>query len=199
LLVRLIRWNSFPCQPHMGQDFLRGVLARYYGANATSKISAPIFQGMSEIRTVVTTLRSKRDDIELSIRLYEGWIKQARADLAYISAEIKIFEVSGDPQEMGRYIDTHRLMKRGEPIDLCKEALASGPKSTRELALFVLESQGPRYRRQGAGESCGGSAYPFLGDAGFARADHEEREEGNASSLAAPDLIYDYESAIRKP
>ena len=84
---------------------------------------------MSEIRTV-TTLRSKRDEIELSIRLYEGRIKQARADLAH------------DPQEMGRYVDTHRLMKRGEPIDLCKEALASGPKSTRELALYVMQAKG---------------------------------------------------------
>jgi hypothetical protein len=95
---------------------------------------------MAEIRTV-TTLRSKRDEIELSIRLYEGRIKQARADLAHINAAIKIFEASGDPQEMGRYVDTHRLMKRGEPIDLCKEALASGPKSTRELALYVMEAK----------------------------------------------------------
>jgi hypothetical protein len=88
---------------------------------------------MSEIRTV-TTLRSKRDEILLSIRLYEERIKQARADLAHINAAIKIFEASGDPMEMGRYVDTHRLMKRGVPIALCKEALASGPKSTRDLA-----------------------------------------------------------------
>ncbi len=96
---------------------------------------------MSEIRTV-TTLKSKRDEILLSLRLYEGRIKQARADLAHINAAIKIFEASGDRQEMGRYVDTHRLMKRGEPTELCKEALASGPKSTRELALHVMEAKG---------------------------------------------------------
>jgi hypothetical protein len=92
---------------------------------------------MSEIRTV-TTLRSKRDEILFSIRLYEDRIKQARAGLAHVSAAIKIFEASGDPQEMGRFVDTHRLWRRGEPIAICKEALATGPKSTRELALYVM-------------------------------------------------------------
>lgn len=96
---------------------------------------------MSEIRTV-TTLKSKRDEIQFSIRLYEDRIKQARADLAHVNAAIKIFEASGDPQEMGQYLDTHRLMRRGEPIDLCKEALASGPKSTRELALHIMQAKG---------------------------------------------------------
>jgi hypothetical protein len=43
---------------------------------------------------------------------------------------------------MTRYVDTHRMFRRGEPIQVCKEALASGPKSTRELAIFVMESKG---------------------------------------------------------
>jgi hypothetical protein len=96
---------------------------------------------MSEIRTV-TTLRAKREEILFSIRLYEDRIKQARADLAHVTAAIRIFEASGDPQQMARYVDTHRLWRRGEPIQVCKEALASGPKSTRELAIFVMESKG---------------------------------------------------------
>jgi hypothetical protein len=96
---------------------------------------------MSEIRTV-TTLKSKRDEILFSIRLYEDRIKQARADLAHVTAAIRIFEASGDPKEMSRYVDTHRMFKRGEPIAVCKEALASGPKSTRELALHVMQSKG---------------------------------------------------------
>src|SRR5271165_923573 len=95
---------------------------------------------MSEIRTV-TTLKSKRDEILLSLRLYDERIKQARADLAHINAAIKIFEASGDPKEMGRYVDTHRLMRRGEPIEICKQALANGPKSTRELALAVMQAK----------------------------------------------------------
>jgi hypothetical protein len=96
---------------------------------------------MAEIRTV-TTLRAKREEIVASIKLYEERLKQARADLTHISAAIKIFEASGDPKEMGRYVDTYRLMRRGEPIELCKEALATGPKSTRELALYVMAAKG---------------------------------------------------------
>ncbi len=96
---------------------------------------------MGEIRTV-TTLRAKREEIQASIKLYEDRIKQARADLAHVSACIKIFEASGDVETMPKYIDVYRLFKRGEPMAVCKEALASGPKSTRELALAVMESKG---------------------------------------------------------
>ncbi len=64
------------------------------------------------------------------------------APRTHVNAAIKIFEASGDPHEMGRYIDTHRLMRRAEPIDLCNEALSTGPKSTRELALHVMQSKG---------------------------------------------------------
>jgi len=96
---------------------------------------------MSEIRTV-TTLRSKREEIIASIKLYEDRIKQARADLAHVNACIKIFEASGDAESMPKYVDVYRLFKRGEAMITCKEALASGPKSTRELALAVMESKG---------------------------------------------------------
>lgn len=96
---------------------------------------------MAEIRTV-TTLRSKRDEIAASIRLYEQQLAQARADLSHVTAAIRIFEASGDPKGMARYVDTHRLFKRGEPMALCKEALASGPKTTRELAKHVMAAKG---------------------------------------------------------
>ena len=96
---------------------------------------------MGEIRTV-TTLRAKREEIAASIKLYEDRIKQAGADLAHVTACIKIFEASGDTQDMPKYVDVYRLFKRGEPMAVCKEALASGPKSTRELALAVMEFKG---------------------------------------------------------
>ena len=44
-------------------------------------------------------------------------------------------------------VDTHRMFARGEMVRLCKEALASGPKTTKELALHVM--------RQGAGARYG--------------------------------------------
>jgi hypothetical protein len=95
---------------------------------------------MGEISTA-TTLRAKREEIQASIRLYEERIKQARADLAHVTACIKIFEASGDAQEMPKYVDVYRLFKRGEQMAVCKETLASGPKSTRELALAVMASK----------------------------------------------------------
>ncbi len=96
---------------------------------------------MAEIRTV-TTLRSKRDEIVASIRLYERQLEQARADLAHVSAAIRIFEASGDTKDMPRYVDVHRLFKRGEPIAICKAALANGPMTTRELAQHLMRAKG---------------------------------------------------------
>jgi len=97
---------------------------------------------MAEIRTV-TTLRSKRDEIVSSIRLYEKQLEQARSDLAHINAVIRVFEATGDPKDMPRYVDVHRLFKRTEKWELCKAALAkSGELSTKDLALHVLTAKG---------------------------------------------------------
>jgi hypothetical protein len=40
------------------------------------------------------------------------------------------------------YVDLHRLFARGEMMRLCKESLASGPKTTKELALIVIAAKG---------------------------------------------------------
>jgi len=96
---------------------------------------------MSEIRTV-TTLRRKRKEIAASIQLYERQIGQARADLAHVEAAIRIFEASGSRKDMAKYIDTHRLFKRGEPMAICRVALADGPKTTRELAIHLMKAKG---------------------------------------------------------
>ena len=140
---------------------------------------------MSEIRTV-TTLRSKRDEIIASIKLYEDRIKQARADLAHVNACIKIFEASGDVETMPKYVDVYRLFKRGEAMITCKEALASGPRSTRELALAVMDSQGARHGRQGAGESGRRSVDPSASDAGQSRENHPGWKKRNRPCVAAP-------------
>src|SRR5208282_4241926 len=96
---------------------------------------------MSEIRTV-TTLRAKRAEILASIALYEKRLAQARADLAHIAACITIFEASGEGEDVSSYVDTHRMFARGEMVRLCKEALASGPRTTKELALHVMAAKG---------------------------------------------------------
>jgi hypothetical protein len=96
---------------------------------------------MAEIRTV-TTLRRKRDEISASIRLYEKQLAQARADLAHVTAAIRIFSASGSPKAMSRYVDSYRLFNRGEPWAICSAALANGPKTTKELALAMMAAKG---------------------------------------------------------
>jgi hypothetical protein len=96
---------------------------------------------MAEIRTV-TTLRYKRDEIVASIKLYERQLEQARADLAHVMAAIRIFEASGNPKDIPKYIDIHRLFRRGETWALCKAALASnGSMTTKELALELMKAK----------------------------------------------------------
>jgi hypothetical protein len=96
---------------------------------------------MAEIRTV-TTLVHKRDEIRASIRMYEKKIAQARSDLAHVTAVMRLFEASGKPQDLARYVDSYRLFKRGEPWAICAAALASGPLTTKELALELMKAKG---------------------------------------------------------
>jgi hypothetical protein len=96
---------------------------------------------MAEIRTVTTLVR-KRDEIRASIRMYEKKLEQGRVDLAHITAVLRLFEVSGRAQDLARYSDHYRLFKRGEPWAICKAALASGPQTTKELALALIRAKG---------------------------------------------------------
>jgi hypothetical protein len=95
---------------------------------------------MVEIRTV-TTLVKKRDEIRAPIRMCEKKIAQARSDLAHVSAVMRLFEASGKPQDLARYVDGYRLFKRGEPWAICAAALAKGPLSTKDLALELMKAK----------------------------------------------------------
>ena len=107
----------------------------------TATVSAVFIAPMAEIRTV-TTLRRKRDEISASIRLYEKQLAQARNDLAHITAVLRIFDASGSPKDMGRYVDHYRLFRRGEAWTICAAALAKGPHDTRQLALELMKAKG---------------------------------------------------------
>ena len=96
---------------------------------------------MGEIRTV-TTLRRKRDEVRKSVRLYEKRLDQARADLAHLSAAISIFESKGGDVTLPAYADIQRLFRYGEVIKLVTAALASGPMTTKELAIYVAKAKG---------------------------------------------------------
>jgi hypothetical protein len=113
---------------------------------------------MAEIRTVAT-LRSKRDEILASIKLYEKRLAQARADLSHVTACIAIFEASGELGAIPSYIDTHRMFARGELIALGKQSLASGPKTTKGTRPIHHGGEGPRHRRQGTSARHGDVAH----------------------------------------
>ena len=96
---------------------------------------------MAEIRTV-TTLRSKREEIENAIVGYERRLAQAKADLAHVNACIAIFEASGEAGEIAPYVDIRRLFAYREIVTLCRAALAAGPLNTRQIALKIMEEKG---------------------------------------------------------
>jgi hypothetical protein len=105
--------------------------------------SAAWLRRMPEIRTV-TTLKRKRAEIAASIKLYEKHLAQARSDLSYVAAAIRIFEASGRPSDIARYVDTYRLFKRGESWAIYQAALseANGPLDTRELSFALMRAKG---------------------------------------------------------
>src|ERR1700684_463497 len=92
---------------------------------------------------VVLGLRRKRDEISGVIAEYERKIKEARADLAHVTAALRLFEVTGEASELPPYIDLNRLLKRGETTAICMDALAQeGPLDTRALAARVMRAKG---------------------------------------------------------
>lgn len=92
---------------------------------------------------VITTLRTKRAEIERVIAAHERKIAQARRDLSAVNTTLRLFELAGEPSEFPAYVDVTRLFKRGEIVTLCRSALAAeGPLDTRELALRVIRAKG---------------------------------------------------------
>ena len=59
-----------------------------------------------------------------------------------MDAAIAIFATGDDSLAVTPYVDIHRLFKRGEMAAICREALKTGPKNTRELAALILEAKG---------------------------------------------------------
>jgi hypothetical protein len=96
---------------------------------------------MAESQTLVI-LRNKRDEIERAIANYEKQVAKAKRDLAHVNATIRMFEAPEGRTQFPVYVDTLRLFKRGEIVSICKRALASGPMTTRELAVYVVREKG---------------------------------------------------------
>lgn len=91
---------------------------------------------------VIVTLRAKAEKLANLIAKLEQDIEQARADLAHVNATIHLFEAPEDGSQFPMHYNLDRLFRRREIGELCHEALASGPKSTRELAAWIIERKG---------------------------------------------------------
>jgi hypothetical protein len=88
-------------------------------------------------------LRTKRDEIEGAVVAYEKRLLEARANLAHVTATLRMLELTDDPASLPAYVDVGRLFKRGEVVSICFAALAQeGPLDTRELGLRVVRAKG---------------------------------------------------------
>ena len=95
---------------------------------------------MAEMRTVAT-LRSKRAEILSAIAQYEMRAVQARADPWGVNACMAEFRASGEPGALTPYVDGRGLFAGGELTRSCYDRHASGPKTTKELAQYVMKAQ----------------------------------------------------------
>lgn len=94
---------------------------------------------------IVTTLRTKRDQIDGLIAHLEDRLKEARSDLLHVNATLRLFEASDEALESGRaYMALNRVLPRGELRKLCIEALeaAQAPMTTREIAAYIIKAKG---------------------------------------------------------
>jgi hypothetical protein len=56
---------------------------------------------------------------------------------------LALFNPTGEPNEWRRYIELHRLFKRGEVVNFCMERIREeGELDTRELALRIIRHKG---------------------------------------------------------
>src|SRR5690606_30507036 len=94
---------------------------------------------------ILTTLKSKREQIEKHLKTLERHVAQARHDLAHVNATIRLFEVDGKRLQFPAYVSFRSIFKKGEIFGLCKEALAASEDSTgdtRQIAAYIIAKKG---------------------------------------------------------
>lgn len=97
---------------------------------------------MNDTPQVVNTLRAKAEELSAYIRKLEKAIGQARSDLAHVNASIRLFQAPPPGTIAPVRMNIGLLLKSKELGRLCREALAIGPHSTRELALYIIRDKG---------------------------------------------------------
>lgn len=93
---------------------------------------------------IITTLRRKRDELEIVLRSYEAKIEVSRLDLAHIEATLRMFELGDDFRISPSPMSLSRFFRYREISTLCLKALEAAPDGldTRELALVVIHAKG---------------------------------------------------------
>src|SRR5690606_23795478 len=91
---------------------------------------------------VINTLTTKAAELTAYIRKLETAVGQARPDLAHVNASIRLFTAPPPGTIAPVRMNIGLLLKSKELGRLCREALATGPHSTRELALYIIRDKG---------------------------------------------------------
>ncbi len=94
---------------------------------------------------ILTTLRTKRAEIDKHIEALTPRLSDARSDFTHVVAAMRMFDPATIPDRPAEsYSGVTGAMKRSDLFDRCRIALeASGePLTTRELAAHVIADQG---------------------------------------------------------
>jgi hypothetical protein len=92
---------------------------------------------------VVSALQDKAHDLRSAITTYEELLERSRHELAVVTATLSLFQRGDDRIYDHRPAHARNLFKRGEPLMICKTALAAKPAgmTTRELAVACLAAR----------------------------------------------------------
>jgi hypothetical protein len=91
---------------------------------------------------VINTLRTKAEDLKAHMRKLGRALDQAKSDLAHINAAMRLFEAPEYGEQFPIHMNLGRLFRSRELGELCRAAMADGPKDTRELALYIIRQKG---------------------------------------------------------
>jgi hypothetical protein len=101
----------------MGRDKPLGKSRNQNGIKRPKDEEAKPAFSFDKVKALGKALRRKRDRIEAAIAGYERKIKEAQADLAHVTASLRLFELSGGPSEFLAYMDLNRILRRGGVLD----------------------------------------------------------------------------------
>ena len=98
---------------------------------------------MAESSSVVS-LKNKRDEIETYIRTTEGYLAQARQDLAHVKATLRLFDAGVQHSPGTVYVSVTRLFARQEIPKLVRECIEASPDGAdaRQMAAYVMKAKG---------------------------------------------------------